>query len=64
MPYKIYADRDYLYREYVTKRRNCKDIADEFGVTEMTIYNWCKTHDLLKYRGKGRNLGTRVIKRG
>lgn len=63
MAFKIYTDYDYLYREYVTKKRNCADIAKEHGVTEMTVYNWCKQHDLLKYRGKGRNLGTRVVRK-
>lgn len=58
---KLYTDRDFLYDQYVTKRRNCKDIAGDFGITEMTVYNWCRYHDLLKYRGKGRNLGQRTI---
>lgn len=61
MGYKLYADKDYLYKEYVLKRRNLKDIAEEFSVTEMTVYNWAKQHDLLKFRGKGRNLGARTI---
>lgn len=61
--YKLYADRDYLYKEYVQRRRTAKDIANEHGVTEMTVYNWLKTHDLLKFRGKGRNLGNRVIRK-
>lgn len=63
MAVKVYADRDYLYQEYVMRKRNCADIAQEHGVTEMTIYNWCKEHDLLRYRGKGRNLGSRVIRK-
>lgn len=62
MVFKIYADRDYLYDQYVKRRRSCKDIAEEHGVTEMTVYNWCKEHDLLRYRGKGRTLGSRIIK--
>lgn len=63
MAFKLYADRDYLYGEYVVKKRKCADIALENGVTEMTIYNWCKEHGLLKIRGKGRTLGTRIIKK-
>jgi len=63
MALKVYTDYDYLYQEYVTKKRNCADIAKENGTTEMTIYNWCKKYDLLKYRGKGRTLGKRVFKR-
>lgn len=27
-----------------------------------TIYNWCKKYDLLKYRGKGRNLSSNKVK--
>jgi transposase len=61
MAFKIYTDYDYLYSEYVKKKRSCKEIADEHGVTEMTVYNWCQRHDLLKYRGKGRRLGSRTI---
>lgn len=63
MAYKLYTDRDYLYEQYVKLKRTCKQIADDNNVSEMSVYNWCKRHDLLKYRGKGRNLGARVIKR-
>lgn len=62
MTFKLYDDYDYLYDQYVKRKKSCKQIADENGVTEMTIYNHCKKHDLLKYRGKGRNLGSRVIR--
>lgn len=27
-------------------------------VSPQSIYNWCKKYDLLKYRGKGRNLSS------
>lgn len=63
MGFKLYRDRDFLYEQYVQKRRNAADIAADFGVTEMTIYNNLKEHDLLKYRGKGRNLGKRSVHR-
>lgn len=63
MKLKVYADRDYLHNEYVKKRRNAKDIAEEHGCTEMTIYNHLKKHDLLRLRGKGRRLGARTIKK-
>lgn len=59
---KLYEDRDWLYQQYVVKQRTAKDIADEVGRTEMTIYNWLLKYDLLKYRGKGRKLGKRVVK--
>lgn len=26
------------------------------SITQQALYNWCKKFDLLKYRGKGRNL--------
>lgn len=60
---KIYQDRDWLYREYVIKKKNAKEIAEIAGVTEMSIYNWLKKFDLLRYKGKGRNLGKRTVKR-
>lgn len=60
---KIYEDRDWLFEQYVKQGRTAKDIADDVGVTEMTIYNWLKKFDLLRYKGKGRSLGRRVIKR-
>lgn len=59
---KLYQDRDYLYSEYVIKRKSAKDIGKECGVTEMSIYNWLKKFDLLKFRGKGRTLGQRIVK--
>lgn len=61
--FKIYDDPDWLYKEYVTKRRSAKDMGEEQGVTEMTIWNHLKKHDILKFRGKGRNLGQRVIRK-
>ncbi len=60
---KLYEDRDWLYEQYVVRGRTAKDIADEVGKTEMTVYNWLKKFDLLKYKGKGRQLGRRVVKR-
>lgn len=63
MAYKEYDDYDYLHEEYVTRRRTAKDIAEEHGVTEMTIWNHLKKYDLLKFRGKGRRLGSRKVVR-
>lgn len=63
MGFKMYEDRDYLYQEYVVRKRKAKEIADDHGVTEMTIYNHLKKNDLLKFRGKGRTLGKRVIRK-
>lgn len=54
--YKIYTDPGYLYEQYVKKRRTAKEIAEDHNVTEVTIYNHLKKNDLLKFKGKGRNL--------
>lgn len=59
---KLYENRDWLYEQYVLKNKTAKEIADEVGRTEMTIYNWLLKFDLLRYKGKGRKLGKRVIK--
>jgi predicted transcriptional regulator len=60
---KLYHDPDYLKQEYVMQRKTAKEIADENGVTEMTIWNQLKKYDLLKFRGKGRKLAPRRIVR-
>lgn len=59
---KLYENRDWLYEQYVLKNKTAKEIAEEVGRTEMTIYNWLLKFDLLRYKGKGRKLGKRVIK--
>jgi IS30 family transposase len=47
---------------YVKRRMNltdiCKHLKKNYNitVTPQAIYNWIKKYDLLKYRGKGRNL--------
>jgi len=57
-----YKDKQFLYEMYVTKRMNltdiCKHLKKSYNieVTPQAIYNWVKKYDLLKYRGKGRNL--------
>lgn len=61
--FKLYEDPDYLYDEYVKKRKTAAQIGKENDCTEMTIYNHLKKNDLLKYKGKGRTLGRRVVKR-
>lgn len=59
---KPYYDRNWLYEHYVKKRMKMSEIRDllkekyNIEVSEQTIYNHCKKNDLLKYRGKGRNL--------
>lgn len=57
-----YKDKNFLYQHYVQKRMNLTDIVKlleknyNVKVSPQAIYNWCKKYDLLKYRGKGRNL--------
>jgi GTP-binding protein EngB required for normal cell division len=57
-----YKDKTFLYEHYVTKRMNLTDIVKlleknyNIKTSPQTIYNWCKKYELLRYRGKGRNL--------
>ena len=57
-----YKDKAFLYEMYVQRRLNltdiCKHLKDTYNieVTPQAIYNWVKKYDLLKFRGKGRNL--------
>jgi hypothetical protein len=63
---ELYKQREWMHYQYVQKRRNLTDIAkilhNQYGVkvSSQTIYNWAKKFDLLKYRGKGRNLKPQV----
>lgn len=63
MTYKPYTDKAWFYEHYVRKRMKLQDMADllkeqyNIKTTPQTLYNWAETHDLLKYRGKGRKLG-------
>lgn len=61
MAIKEYDDYDLLYNEYIKKHRKVRDIADDFNVTEMTIWNHLHKYGLDKLRGKGRRLGTRRV---
>jgi len=62
-----YKDKQWLYQHYVQKRMNLKDIQkilkDNYNVsvTVQAIYNWVDRYDLLKYRGKGRNLKKKAV---
>lgn len=58
---KPYADKSYLYDRYVNKKMTAKQIAEELTaggcpVTEMTVYNHLKKHELIR---NSRNLGKR-----
>ena len=37
---KLYTSKQYMYKRYVVERKSMQDIADENGVTLMTIFNW------------------------
>lgn len=64
-----YKQREWLYEHYVKKRMNltdiCKTLKQSYGieVTPQAIYNWCKKYDLLKFRGKGRNLAITSLRK-
>jgi hypothetical protein len=64
-----YKDKGWLYEHYVQKRMNLTDICKllkqtyNIEVTPQAVYNWCKKYDLLKFRGKGRNLASTSMRR-
>jgi hypothetical protein len=59
---ETYRDREWFYYHYVQKRMKLTDIQkllhEKYNVviSPQALYNWAKKHDLLKYRGRGRNL--------
>jgi hypothetical protein len=62
MALEPYKDKSWLYEHYVKKRMNLTDIVKilkqtyNIEISPQGLYNWCKKYDLLKFRGKGRNL--------
>ena len=64
-----YKDKGWMYEHYVKKRMNLSDIAKRLdqshniSITPQALYNWVKKFDLLKFRGKGRNLASTSMKR-
>jgi len=62
MALEPYKDKTWLYEHYVRKRMNLTDIVKllkqtyNVEISPQGLYNWCKKYDLLKFRGKGRNL--------
>jgi len=64
-----YKDKAFLYEMYVKRRMNLTDICAHLKntysieVTPQAIYNWVKKYDLLKFRGKGRNLSATSMRR-
>lgn len=43
----------------------CKVLQQSYGITvsPQAIYNWVKKYDLLKFRGKGRNLSATALRK-
>ena len=64
MALEPYKDKSWLYEHYVKKRMNLTDIVKllkqtyNIEITPQGLYNWCNKYDLLKFRGKGRNLSS------
>lgn len=42
----LYQDRTWLTKEYVDKQRTMQEIADQFGVTPMSIHGWIRKFDI------------------
>jgi hypothetical protein len=69
MANEIYKDKGFLYDMYVKRRMNltdiCKHLEQSYNVkvTPQAVYNWVKKYDLLKFRGKGRNLANTSMRR-
>jgi transposase-like protein len=47
-----YQNKEWLFEQYVTKRRSMQSIATQCGVSSMTINNWLLRFDI-KTRGRG-----------
>lgn len=43
----------------------CKILKQSYGITitPQALYNWVKKYDLLKFRGKGRNLAATSLRK-
>jgi IS30 family transposase len=69
MALEPYKDKAFLYEMYVKRRMNltdiCKHLKNSYNieVSPQAIYNWVKKYDLLKFRGKGRNLSATSMRR-
>ena len=49
-----YKSREWMYRRYVVQRKSEQEIADECGVTLMTIHTWLNKHKLLRNTRMGK----------
>ncbi|MBM3455645.1 MAG: hypothetical protein FJX80_10910 [Bacteroidetes bacterium] len=69
MALEPYKDKSWLYEHYVRKRMNLTDIVKllkqtyNIEITPQGLYNWCEKYQLLRFRGKGRNLASTVKRR-
>jgi len=45
-PHQLFRDKDWLYVEYIAKRRSTSDIAKEFNVGNTAIQFWLKKHGI------------------
>jgi len=43
---KLYWNKKWLLREYVTKQQSAKEIADHAGCSENSIFNWLTKHGI------------------
>ena len=69
MALEPYKDKSWLYEHYVRKRMNLTDIVKllkltyNIDITPQGLYNWCEKYQLLRFRGKGRNLSSTAKRR-
>ncbi len=58
-PARTTIDRDWLYSQYVTKRRALPDIAKDAGMSTANMARWAKTHAIpMRARGGRRDSST------
>ncbi|MFC0115662.1 LysR family transcriptional regulator [Kibdelosporangium aridum] len=58
---RVGIDRDWLYEQYVTRRRTLPDLAREAGMSTANMARWAKTHHIpLRPRGGGSHDQVRV----
>jgi hypothetical protein len=50
---RMYHNKEWLEEEYTVKGRTMADIAEQFGITPMSIHQWLGKHDIAT-RGRGR----------
>lgn len=57
---KIPVDRDWLYEQYVDRRRTVPHLAKELGVSSTTIYGWARRYGIAM-RPPGRHGGVQYV---